>query len=349
MKIEGNLTYSRSIEELQKHAVTWWPSAISSIQTEGSIIPKLLQTRGKFISLLKLSGSHPFAIFSLAVQAGFPGNLLVKHLAVLTDLGGEGLKRIETDFSNLFAVDPNSGRHFMEFLHNEMTHRYEFGALPLKSGKLDNSRLGIDGSGINSEQNLSELHKDVIALLLYGSANIEEQISSKSDFYKCIVGSILGNEFEIDKYVSERYIWVSRITGGATANDLGQIAQTWVAELIRNGLDDTFEVTKNGTISIDGERVTSDVLITRNKISVGVEVSFQVTTNSTIERKGNEAENRKRLMHSEGHFVAYVIDGAGNFERKSAVSKICNMSDCTVAFSEQEIGVLCSFIRERLC
>ena len=73
-------------------------------------------------------------------------------------------------------------------------------------------------------------------------------------------------------------------------------------------------------------------------------MSFQVTTNSTIERKANEAENRYRDMHSAGHLVAYVVDGAGNFQRSSAVTKICDNSDCTVAYSDEELSVLASFI-----
>jgi hypothetical protein len=43
-----------------------------------------------------------------------------------------------------------------------------------------------------------------------------------------------------------------------------------------------------------------------------------------------------------------VIDGAGNFQRSSAIGTICNFSNCTVAYSKEEIAVLANFIQEKL-
>jgi hypothetical protein len=91
-----------------------------------------------------------------------------------------------------------------------------------------------------------------------------------------------------------------------------------------------------------------DVLVTKGCKSVGIEVSFQVTTNSTIERKAGQAAERKRLMNAAGHRIAYVIDGAGNFQRSSAISTICKYSDCTVAYSDGEFDILATFVRETL-
>jgi hypothetical protein len=80
---------------------------------------------------------------------------------------------------------------------------------------------------------------------------------------------------------------------------------------------------------------------------VGIEVCFQFTTNSVIERKSGQAEARVNSLHRAGHTIAYVIDGAGNFERASALANICRHSDCTVAFSPEEISILAQFIREQ--
>ena len=81
---------------------------------------------------------------------------------------------------------------------------------------------------------------------------------------------------------------------------------------------------------------------------VGVEVSFQVTSNSTIERKATNAEDRRNHMRQEGHYVAYVLDGAGNFSRSAALTAICQSSDCTVAYSDKELDVLVEFIQGKL-
>jgi hypothetical protein len=53
------------------------------------------------------------------------------------------------------------------------------------------------------------------------------------------------------------------------------------------------------------------------------------------------------LIHAAGHKICYVIDGAGNINvRASAVRNICRFSDCTVAFSLPEIGVLAEFLQK---
>lgn len=90
------------------------------------------------------------------------------------------------------------------------------------------------------------------------------------------------------------------------------------------------------------------LVLTIPSFAIGIEVSFQVTTNSVIERKSGQAENRFKLMNENGSWIAYVIDGAGNFQRSSAIRNICNFSDCTVAYSKEEIAILANFIQEKL-
>jgi len=70
-----------------------------------------------------------------------------------------------------------------------------------------------------------------------------------------------------------------------------------------------------------------------------------VTTNSTIERKAGQAGARQRLLYDSGHRIAYVIDGAGNFQRRSALSTICESSDCTVSFKDDELDALVAFLK----
>ena len=88
--------------------------------------------------------------------------------------------------------------------------------------------------------------------------------------------------------------------------------------------------------------------IEKGKKKVGIEVSFQVTTNSTIERKAGQAADRQALVHKSGYQIAYVLDGAGNFQRSSAISTICNHSDCTVAYTVAEFKVLSNWIKSVL-
>lgn len=339
------MDYRRDIGELQSRAAIWWPAFLSSMETNASVIPILIKTQEEFVSLLKLSGKDPFAIFEILASAGISGNLLLKHLVVLADLGGEPLQRIGSQFSSLFPIDEKTGKYYFEFVWKEDKYRYDFEALPIRS--LTNTALGIDGANLLKEMPLSSLHKDVAAILLFGSTYTNEEVA-ETTFSKCEIGTLLGASEEIDRYIDQRYIWVSRITGGAQANTLGQNAQTFVANTLRDRLGASYVVTRNGKINLGSEKMPFDVVIEKGGKYVGVEVSFQVTTNSTIERKANEAENRLNLMHNAGHGIAYIIDGAGNFQRSSAITKICSHSDCTVAYTESELEVLAKYIEEKL-
>lgn len=79
-----------------------------------------------------------------------------------------------------------------------------------------------------------------------------------------------------------------------------------------------------------------------------IEVSFQVTTNSTIERKAGQAKSRQQVLHEHGHRIAYVIDGSGNFYRRNAIKTICQFSDCTVTFNPEELQSLVNFLKNRV-
>ena len=75
-----------------------------------------------------------------------------------------------------------------------------------------------------------------------------------------------------------------------------------------------------------------------------IEASFQVTTNSVIERKAGQAQARQLQLHAAGHKIAYIIDGAGNFQRSSALKTICHYSDCTVTYKDSELDLLVDFL-----
>ena len=91
--------------------------------------------------------------------------------------------------------------------------------------------------------------------------------------------------------------------------------------------------------------MTSDLLIVHNQKSVAIEVAFQVTTNSTIERKATDAAKRMDDLNQEGIASCYVLDGIGIFERRSALNKILDQSNLVVNFSTEDTRKLADFIR----
>ena len=341
------MKYKKTLKDLEKAAIKWWPKSLEADVTKSSVIPLLLQTQDKFISILKLSGKSPEQVFEVINASDLPPNLFLKHLVVLADYGGELIKRLGNEFEIIFPLDAKTKSRHLDFIFAGKKHRYKFKALPAKV--LSNAKLRIDGDGIVKETPLDDLAKDVIMLLLFGGASTASELASLE---RCDLGGLIGKPDEIDLYVKQKYIHVSRITTGASANSLGQIAQIYVADYLRDKLDKSYAVQSNGKVKLksydSNTGMPFDVVVSRGQRVVGVEVSFQVTSNSVIERKAALAEDRLVQMSREGHYIAYVLDGAGNFSRGAAMETLCASSDCTVAYSESELDVLVDFIQGKL-
>lgn len=337
--------YRRTADELSLHASMFWPPDLSKRASELSIIPTLLDTQDQFIAILSVEVPDIQQLFEIVNSSKLSANLFLKHLVVLADVGGEMLQRINNQFNGLFPTRD------LVYLWNGEKRSYHFKYLPI-SGTLNNSKLGIGGKELLDKQALSDLHRDVIALLLLAGASTDEHVAEV--LAKCEISDYLGQPSKLEKFIKQRYIWVSRITGGARSNSLGQFAQQFVAKYLAENL-----AIENVTIKTNGHvpgvthtdeetnRLTNfDIVASKGDKHVAIEVSFQVTTNSVIERKSGQARARYQQIERAGQKIAYVLDGAGNFQRKSALGTICAHSHCTVAFSREELDVLCQFIRE---
>ncbi len=341
------MKYKKTLNDLEKVAVKWWPKALEEGVASASVLPKLIETQEQFISVLKLSGNKPQQIFGVLQAGSLPANLFLKHLVVLADYGGELIKRLGKEFDEVFQTRSAEGIAAMDYIFQGKSERYVFKALPVAN--LSNAKLGIDGKAIVQAREVNDLMQDIAMILLYGASSTSSHLAALD---RCDIGSLLGDAVAIDTYVRQKYLHVSRITTGASTNSLGQIAQVFVADHLRACLGASYEVRSNGKIPLKGydstEGMPFDVVVKRKSKLVGVEVSFQVTSNSVIERKAAQAENRRNLMRREGYYIAYVLDGAGNFSRSAALTTLCQSSDCTVAFSGAELDVLADFIRGKL-
>lgn len=340
--------YNRNITELKIKAAMWWPEELKTKNALANVLPLLLKTQDDFLHLIVLSKNDPFQLFDLIKVAKYPANLFLKHLSVLADYGGEPIQRLGRSFKDIFPKHKGEkGKYYFDFIWKETNYRYEFKSLPVNG--LSNKKLFIDGEGLIKEKELTDLTCDMIALLLFASTS---DYAEHAGLNACEIGTMLGNEGELIKFVKQRYITVSRITGGATANSLGQIAQTEIVSFLTKELGNKYKIIRNGYITIDGYDkkggMPFDLVVEKGKKKVGIEVSFQVTTNSTIERKAGQAADRQALVHKSGYHIAYVLDGAGNFQRSSAISTICNHSDCTVAYTPAEFKVLSNWIKSVL-
>jgi hypothetical protein len=343
--------YLRSVKELEKVGCKWWPKEVRDEAMKVSILQYLLDTQEKFISLLTLADkNHPEKLFDLLDASGFEYHLFLKHLMLLTDVGSEPLQRFNSSFGELFPENVLLCFYRKKFLV------CSFVELPL-TGKPTNEKMQIDTlENLKKKCKNKNLCRELILLLIYGAASGLKRTASV--LYKCNAYEYLGQEELIKQYVRQNYIRVSRIVGGKEATDLGNVAQNYVVRYLAKHLGKNYNVVNAGTIPgvkmDDDKDVTFDVVVDRKddvarfKKYVGIEVSFQETSNSTIERKAREAQARFRNTQNRRCYVAYIIDGAGNFSRTSAVTDLCDNSHCTVAFTPSEFNLLIEFIREKI-
>lgn len=332
----------RTIDDLQTNAHLFWPPKLAEKEKELSIIPRLIESQEKFIGILYVADSTPIVWQEvLGVTTGMPGNLFLKHLMVLSDVSGEKLQRWLPILRNLYADSE------MTYTWRGQEFRYTFKSLGARQ-QWNNPHLNVDGPGLSTPQQLDDAMHDIAMLILHGGASVDAGMLDDV-LERCTIGSLLGQKDELDRFVRQRYIWVSRITGGATANTMGQLAQAYVKERLQNLLSTwNFSSTTIPGVSENAGRtdISFDIIAeSPTGTCCAIEVSFQVTTNSTIERKAGQARARQRLLHRHGHRIAYVIDGAGNFQRRSALSTICAHSDCTVTFTDKEISKLAKYLK----
>lgn len=113
----------RSIENLEQNAIKFWPAEIAVQEKDISIIPKLIETQDKFISLLNISDANPFIWKqTLLSTKSMSGNLFLKHLMVLSDIGGESLMRFKKELPLIFG-------EFLTFNWEGQTFSYKFQTL----------------------------------------------------------------------------------------------------------------------------------------------------------------------------------------------------------------------------
>lgn len=347
----GNDKYIRTIQELEKLGAKWWPEEVKQEAANASILQYLLNTQDKFISLLTLSNKgNNKQLFALIEDSDFSYHLFLKHLMILSDVGSEQLQRYNASIGELCP----SGQ--LRIMIDGQSFAYPLQSLPIK-GIPSNKKLQIDtlDSLKNTCRNVN-LCQDLITLLLYGS--FSTLASTRTILSKCNIGLLLGDKNKIKSYVKQNYIRVSRIVGGKLANDLGNAAQSYAVKYLTEKLGHDYHVVSNGTIPgvqlDDDKEATFDIVVdkpgdtSRFKPYVGIEVSFQETSNSTVERKGREARARFQSTINKRNYVAYIIDGAGNFSRTSAANDMCLNSHCNVGYTEAEFSVLIEFIKEKL-
>jgi hypothetical protein len=335
-----SLKYERTPAELEQVAVLWWPQDLREEVAKNSPNLLLRGTFSQFRKFLEDAPSNPSKFSHYVEQSPMGSNMLLKHLMVFNDYAGEPVQRLHAQRHNLF---PNKSEG-LSILWNMDEYSLDIDAFLDNPRTLNNTSLKIDGPSLAHPVEHSKLTTALSAVLAYGAFSTRPEVSEV--LYRCDAATWFGKKKELASHFEQRYLDVNRSVGGAQSNSLGQILQRRVKTAIELRYKDFDEILTNGTVEISGDKMTSDILIRKGKKAIAIEVAFQETTNSVIERKGTDAHKRKELLNSKGIASVYVLDGIGNFQRQSAITKLCENSDCTVAFSDKEFDHLVQFIRE---
>jgi hypothetical protein len=232
---------------------------------------------------------------------------------------------------------------------------YDYTFRDTTNRKISSSAIHTDTNQLIIDHKLNDKMGDLCMLLLHGSMSTNsEKFENPELLSRCNIGQYLGDQAGLLAHAQQLYLSVGNQATGAGANARGQALQTFVASILREDLP-LVEGWRIGSGYISGVQAAPDRETTFDLVVhgpdgkiTGVEVSFQETTNSTIERKAREARDVQAQLHAKGHALAFVLDGVGNIRiRRRAAATICANSDCTVGFSRPELRVLANFLRER--
>lgn len=113
--------YQRTFEELEQVASKFWPAELSALEADLSVVPILLQTQDQFLSIIGIETPDLESLFAIIESATLSANLFLKHLVILSDFGGEMLKRISRELSLIF---PNGT---LQYLWRGSYHSYSLG------------------------------------------------------------------------------------------------------------------------------------------------------------------------------------------------------------------------------
>lgn len=336
---------SRNIDQIEEQAVKWWPRDLSR---DPKSIQLLVDSQDKFLSLLKVSKNKPESFLKLIHASDLAANQVLKHLCLLADYGGEKIKRLAKEFKQLFPTGE------LAYSFEGQAGRWKFSEEICSKPErlLSNSALGLDGEGMLTPRPASPAIDDLIVILCYAGFSTN---TVDGAFDSATISQYFGKPSAVELFVRTRYIYVSKITSGELTNARGQAAQQYAADELRELLGTGYTVEVNGKIPLADHKQNKkglpfDLVIKRPGVRrfVGIEVSFQVTTNSVVERKARDAPAMLKNMRAAGHSVAYIVDGVGNFERRNAWKTIIENSDFSCAFSPSEFKLLSEFIKRTI-
>jgi len=98
-------------------ASRYWPQELRDRAASIQVLPLLLETQEKFISILQVADKSPEAWERVLDESSLAPNLFLKHLMVLANVSGEILKR---------TTPLGTNKDKMKYIWNSVEYEYCF-------------------------------------------------------------------------------------------------------------------------------------------------------------------------------------------------------------------------------
>ncbi len=335
MRTQKNDAEVNSILEHLKQAGYWfWTEDLRNTEiAQGTNL--LLESLDEFITILEDSEPSELIDNLLASRGEITSLLAVRHSMLATDISAEFLDRVRR-----YLVFKGIRR--LTMISDDQTIEYDMRRLAQFDRALSNNQ-------INSAS--EELLRDLLFIICYG--NRVREFEEFTTFRRCALGEICGDERRVREYLSKLYIKFSRQTTGRSTAESGSIPEEIVREHLGRCLAERSNIRQMSAnrlpAEIPGGPTQFDFVYeistnTRGEVYVIIEVAFQETTNSVIERKARLAAEMFNRNNSDSLILCYVVDGAGYFARESALKKMIRYSDICVGLRPEELDRLCNFM-----
>lgn len=330
-------------KSIERTALGTWPDAIRKQASRDQIF----EHHSQFVDQLLSLDLRPNQLRKSLHNVDMPFPMFLKHLMILADFGGEPLRLIHQRRMHIFQ-NAKSRVAYLIIKRRGRKFRLQIREFHRKP-RFDLKALGVTPEELLSRSPATELQVDTALILLTGHESTNSVLSGQ--LANSRVGDAVrkhrGNTSAFNSFLCTRYLEVSSQVRGAKSNRLGQIMQRNIQSVLQKEL---------GSNYIFGKKIgkkSYDIVIQKapgssgpgSKKSVAIEVLFQETTNSTIERKGNLARAGRR---SKGVARCFVIDGYGAFKRESAVKKMIAQSDFSSNANPQQLKLLARFVKQFL-
>jgi hypothetical protein len=284
----------------------------------GEPTEQILSTKDQFIATLR--ETTPENIVRDLLSSTLDNSLLLQHCMLATDVGKETLDRLA------FFLSYNEVSE-LDIETPELSRTYTVAELS------DDNFSVANRSFANFSQGAFE---DIFTVLAFGSDMT--LLSEYVTFDRCRLGEICGDETAIADYFADLYILFSDQTKGRVRVKKGQAPERLVKqtlnEVVAHSQLSLVSSSRVPNVPTQGEDQEFDFVLTDGNRYVAIEVAFQETTNSTLERKARQSRELYPVFEQRGSELIHVVDGAGYFERSNALQQMVEYSHLAVSLGE---------------